>query len=202
MKLTEKRVYDLLAAFRSSDPTPGGGSASALAGAIGASLLAMVAGLPKPRATSEEETTDLRNAGLRCTELATALEQLVNRDSDAYNLVMEAYRLPKVSDDEKTQRAAVIQDALKEATETPLGVMRRCSEALGLVPVVERLGNPNAASDVKVAVYLLRAGVAGAAENVEINLGSLKDEAYVQRVREQAAALEKATSDYRLTTSD
>ncbi len=189
MKLTENRVYDLLAAFRSSDPTPGGGSASALAGAIGASLLAMVAGLAKPRTATDDETAELRTAGGRCTDLAVVLEQLVDRDSDAYKLVMDAYRLPKLTDDDKAWRAAAIQDAFKEATEAPLAVMRRCSEALTLLPVVDRLGNPNAASDVKVAGYLLRAGLAGAAENVEINLGSVTDAAYVQHARAEAAAL-------------
>jgi methenyltetrahydrofolate cyclohydrolase len=202
MKLTEKRVYDLLAAFRSSDPTPGGGSASALAGAVGASLLVMVAGLAKPRAAAEQETTDLRNAGLRSSELAAELEQLVNRDSEAYELVMDAYRLPKGTDDEKTRRATAIQDALREATAAPLEVMRRCSEALTLMNIVERLGNPNAASDVKVASYLLRAGLSGAAENVAINLGSLKDAGYVQQVRDEAAALEVPTGDWRLATGD
>ena len=88
-------MSDLLAAFRSSDPTPGGGSASALAGAIGASLLAMVAALPKPRASSEEDMVALRDTGLRCTALAADLEPLVDRDADAYELVMERYRLPK-----------------------------------------------------------------------------------------------------------
>ena len=202
MKLTENRVYDLFAAFRSPDPTPGGGSASALAGAIGASLLAMVAGLPKPRTATDDQTAELLTAGGSCTDLAVVLEQLVDRDSDAYKLVMDAYRLPKLTDDEKGWRAAAIQEALKEATEAPLAVMRRCNEALGLVLVVERLGNANAASDVKVAVHLLRAALAGAGENVAINLGSLKDAGYVQLVREEAAALEKATNDSRLPTPD
>ena len=202
MKLTEKRVYDLLAAFRSSDPTPGGGSASALAGAVGASLLAMVAGLPKPQTASEQEATELRNTGLRCTEIAVELEQLVNRDSAAYNLVMDAYRLPKGTDPEKARRSSGIQEALREATEAPLEVMRMCVEALDLMTVVTRLANANAASDVTVAGYLLRAGIAGAAANVEINLGSLKDAGYVQRVRDEAAALEKTTGDQRLSTND
>ena len=190
MKLTEKRLYDLLAAFRSPDPTPGGGSASALAGAIGASLLAMVAALPKPRAGNDEDTAALRSAGLRCTELATELEQLVNSDSDAYDVVMAAYRLPKLTEDEKARRGTAIQAGLKVATETPLDVMRRCREALRLVAVVERLGNPNASSDVQVAVHLLRAGLAGASANVDINLGSLKDAGYVQQVRHEAATLQ------------
>ncbi len=95
MKLTQKSVAALLEDFRSSAPTPGGGSAAALAGAIGASLLAMVAALPKPRATSDEDLQKLRLAGERCAALANELEDLVDRDSAAYELVMAAYRLPK-----------------------------------------------------------------------------------------------------------
>lgn len=189
MKLTGKTVSDLLAAFRSSDPTPGGGSASALAGAVGASLLAMVAGLPKPRASSEEEGSGLRDAGIRCTVLASHLEALIDRDAEAYDMVVSAYRLAKGTDEEKAARAVRIQDALKAATDAPLEVMRRCGEALGFAITIGRLGNPNAASDVEVAIYLLRAGLAGAAANVVINLGSLKDAEYVRRVREEAATL-------------
>ena len=189
MKLTGKTVSDALAAFRSSDPTPGGGSASALAGAVGASLLAMVASLAKARTASDEEATELREAGIRCTVLASHLEALIDRDAEAYDMVVSAYRLSKQTDEEKAVRAGRIQDALKAATDAPLEVMRRCGEALGFATTIGRLGNPNAASDVQVAIYLLRAGLAGAAENVEINLGSLKDADYVQRVRQEAATL-------------
>src|SRR5512141_18714 len=80
MKLTDKTVADLLAAFQSSDPTPGGGSAAALAGAIGASLLAMVAGLPKSRAATEEDAERLEAAAARCRELAAHLSDMVDRD--------------------------------------------------------------------------------------------------------------------------
>ena len=189
MTLTERSVSDLLAAFRSSEPTPGGGSAAALAGAIGASLLAMVANLPKPQATSDEDLNALQRAGARCTDLALQLERLVNKDTEAYDLVVGAYRMPKVTDEEKAARTAGIQAALKAATEAPLEIMRRSADALALAELVGRLGNPNASSDVKVAIGLLQAGLAGARENVDINLGSVKDAGYVQRVREEAASL-------------
>ena len=189
MKLTSQSVSDLLAAFRSPDPTPGGGSAAALAGAAGASLLAMVANLPKPQATSEEDVASLQGAGERCTDLALQLERLVDKDTEAYDLVVGAYRMPKATDEEKAARSAGIQTALQAATDAPLEVMRRCAEALGLADAVGRFGNANASSDVKVAVGLLGAGLAGAHENVEINLGSVKDAAYVQRVRQESAAL-------------
>jgi methenyltetrahydrofolate cyclohydrolase len=189
MKLTSLSVSELLAAFRSSEPTPGGGSAAALAGAVGASLLAMVAGLPKPKAATDEELRRLVNAGARCTALAIQLEALIDEDSAAYDLVVGAFRLPKGTDDEKAARTAGIQRALTAATEAPLQVMRRCSEALESAASIATLGNPNAASDVQVAVAMLGAGIRGAHENVAINLGSIKDADYVARVRAEAARL-------------
>jgi formiminotetrahydrofolate cyclodeaminase len=189
MRLTEATVSELLAAFRSSEPTPGGGSAAALAGATGASLLAMVAGLPKPRATAAAELDRLKDAGVRATALASRLESLIDEDSDAYSRVVEAFRLPKSTDQEKAARSAAIQQALTGATETPLTVMRHCVEALALAPTVMELGNENATTDAQVGVGLLKAGLHGAGANVEINLGSLKDTEYVARVREESARL-------------
>ena len=189
MTLSQKSVVDLLAAFRSSEPTPGGGSASALAGAVGASLLAMVAGLPKPRAASEEDQGRLRAAGARCAVLAEQLTELIDRDSAAYDLVVAAYRRPKGSDEEKASRSAAIQDALRAATETPLDVMRAAHAALEQAVVVAEFGNRNASSDVQVGVELLGAALRGARLNVEINLGSVKDDAYVESVRTEGGAL-------------
>jgi formiminotetrahydrofolate cyclodeaminase len=189
MKLTSLSVSDLLAAFRSSEPTPGGGSASALSGAVGASLLAMVAGLPKPRRNDEADVKRLSEAGVRCTSLAIQLEALIDQDSEAYDLVVAAFRLPKSSDEEKIARTAAIQRALTAATDAPLQVMRRCAEALDLAPVVAALGNPNASSDVQVALGLLSAGLRGAQQNVEINLSSLNDEDYVGGVRREVESL-------------
>ena len=189
MKLTSRSVSELLAAIRSSNPTPGGGSAAALAGAMGASLLAMVAGLPKPKAESDEDVRALAEAGRRCTSIALELEALTDRDSESYELVVSAFRLPKSTDEEKSARTSAIQDALKAATDAPLDIMRRCAAALEDAPVVMRLGNPNASSDGEVGIGLLRAGLAGAHQNVEINLGSLKDAAYVAGVRDEAGRL-------------
>ncbi|MEO6211996.1 MAG: cyclodeaminase/cyclohydrolase family protein [Vicinamibacterales bacterium] len=189
MTLTAGSVSDLLAAFRSPAPTPGGGSAAALAGAVGASLLTMVAGLARPRTSTDEELASLQHAGLHCARLALSLEASIDKDTDAYNLVVTAYRLPKSTPDETGARSARIQVALKAATEVPLEVMRHCSEALSHAPSVARLGNQNAASDVNVAIGMLRAGLSGAGENVDINLGSIKDAEYVSRVRDESSRL-------------
>lgn len=193
MKLTDKTVTDLLEAFRSPDPTPGGGSAAALAGAIGASLLAMVAGLPKPRAASEEDVERLRAAGARCSALAEQLTKLVDVDSDAYKLVVEAYRLPKGTDQEKAERSFVIQETMRTAIAAPLHVMRAVHAATEQAVVVAEFGNRNASSDVQVGLELLRAAIRGAEVNVDINLGSVKDADYVNGVRSEVAELRAAS---------
>ena len=191
-KLTALPLSELLAAFRSSEPTPGGGSASALSSAVGASLLSMVASLQKPRAATGEEIERLADAARRCTALAIQLEALIDQDTAAYDLVVGAFRLPKGTAEEKMARGAAIQKALVAATEAPLTVMRKTSEALGFAQTVSKLGNQNAASDVQVALALLKAGLHGARQNVEINLGSLKDAAYIDRVRTEISRLSES----------
>ena len=188
-RLIDRTLADLLAAFRSSDPTPGGGSASALSGAVGASLLAMVAALPKPRAEREADVERLRSAGGRCAVLSDRLAALVDRDTEAYEAVVAAYRRPKTTDEEKASRTAAIQAAMRGAIETPLDVMRECQAAIEEGVVVVTFGNRNATSDVRVAIDLLLAGLRGARYNVEINLMSVKDVEYAESATREAARL-------------
>jgi formiminotetrahydrofolate cyclodeaminase len=189
---TELTLIDLLEAFRSPQPTPGGGSAAALAGAVGASLLAMVGGLPKSHAATVEDIERLAAARLQCARLGDRLAVLVDRDSEAYDMVVSAYALPKSTDEEKHARTRQIQLALRAATETPLEVMRACADAIEQGVVVAELGNRNAASDVQVGLELLLAGQRGARLNVEVNLGMLKDAAYVAIVGEEISRLTAA----------
>jgi methenyltetrahydrofolate cyclohydrolase len=191
MKLSETPLTGVLNAFRSPTPTPGGGSAAALAGALGASLLAMVAGLPKPRTATEVDIQRLRDALSLCSDYARRLEALVDRDADAYLAVVSAYRLPKESDADKQARSARIQEAMKLATDTPLETMRLCWSALAEADAVNELGNASAASDVGVARELLTAGLHGARRNVEINLDGLRDQQYAAQIREEVAALSR-----------
>lgn len=189
MKFSDQRFSDLLASFQSSEPTPGGGSASALSGAVGASLLAMVAGLPKPRAHSREDAERLADARARCRSLSEGLAALMDRDSEAYDLVLVAFRLPKAREEDNAARSLRIQEALRSATEAPLEVMRACAKAIAEAAVVAGLGNVNAASDVQVGLELLGAGLRGAKLNVDVNLASLNDEAFAAAVRDEADRL-------------
>jgi formiminotetrahydrofolate cyclodeaminase len=192
LNLTHLPLSRFLNALRSPDPTPGGGSAAALAGAAGASLLAMVSALPKPRAASPADLDRLESARERCTAAAERLEALIDRDAEAYDAVMAAYRLPKGSEDEKRARSARIRQAMRGAIDVPLEVMRTCGDALIEAASIAALGNPNAASDVEVGIALLTAGLQGARANVEINLGSVKDEGYATAVRTDVERMQKA----------
>ena len=187
---SEMALADLVDAFSSTDPVPGGGSAAALAGAVGASLLLMVAGMPKTRSGAPEETADLAEAEARIRPLRDSLLELVDRDSEAYKEVMEAFKLPKRSDAETSQRQQAIEDATRGATEVPLNTMRACQQALRGAVTVAANGNRNTASDVGVAVELLLAALRGARMNVEINLTGLRDTDYVARIRTEASLLE------------
>jgi formiminotetrahydrofolate cyclodeaminase len=187
--LTDKSVRDLLAAFASSDPTPGGGSAAALAASVGASLLMMVAGLPKTRSNSDEDRAALAAAAALLTGVRERLIEAIDADTAAYDRVVAAYRLAKASDEEKAARTTAIQAALRAATDVPLGVMRLSAQALDAAKAVEAHGNPSASSDVGVAIALLGAGLEGARLNVDVNLGSIRDDAYARAVAEEVERL-------------
>jgi formiminotetrahydrofolate cyclodeaminase len=152
----------------------------------------MVAGLPKNKAATEEDTQRLRAAGDRCTAIAVELERLVDVDSAAYDLVMAAYRRPKATEEDKAARSAAIQAAFREAIAAPLAVMRASAAAAEQAVVVATLGNPSAASDLEAGVELLAAALRAARLNVEINLASVKDPEYVAKVRGDVTEFERA----------
>lgn len=183
MSFSSLTLAQFLDALASSAPTPGGGTASAVTGAMGTALLAMVAGLPKTRENTAEERAALDEARGRLLPLRAALERAADRDTEAYDVVLAAYRMPKATDEEKAARSAAIQAGFRAATEAPLETLRLAAEALEVGAIVARHGLPSAASDVGVGASLLVAAAEGAAANVRINLDSLKDQAF----REEAA---------------
>jgi len=192
MSLSDRSLRDLLTAFSSPDPTPGGGSASALASAVGASLLMMVAGLPKTRTGADEERAALAAAADVLAGIRQQLSDAIDADAAAYDMVVAAYKLPKTSPEEQTARKTAIQLALRAATEVPLDVMRSSASALGHAKTIAANGNQNAASDVGVAAALLRAGFRGAGLNVATNLGSISDAAYLSAINAETARLSEA----------
>jgi formiminotetrahydrofolate cyclodeaminase len=187
--LRQMSLDALLDAFSSSAPTPGGGSAAAVSGAIGAALLSMVSGLPKANTTDPAELATLAEARLKLLELKAQLAGLCDRDTAAYDEVVAAYRNPKGTDEEKAARAAAIQDALRGATDVPLETMRACADALVAAKAVAAYGNRSAMSDVATAMQMLAAGLQAALFNVEINIGGLKDAAVAARINDAARAV-------------
>ena len=163
---------DLLDRFASSDPTPGGGSAAALAGALAASLVEMVAGLPKTRTGVADEREKLDAAKAAAAKAGARLRQLVDLDTEAYNAVTAAYRLPKATDDEKAARTAAIAKAMRQATDVPLETCECAAQVLRAAASGLAHGNPNAASDVRTAMALCRAALDAGAENVRANVSS------------------------------
>ena len=189
MALADRPLRDLLAAFSSPEPTPGGGSASALAASIGASLLMMVAALPKTRTGAETERAALSAAAAALAGIRARLTDAIDADAGAYDGVVAAYKLPKSSPDEQAARKAAIQQALRAATDVPLDVMRLAAAAIEHCRTIAANGHRAAASDVGVAAALLRAGLRGAALNIDINVGSVSDPAYVDGVRAESSRL-------------
>jgi formiminotetrahydrofolate cyclodeaminase len=187
--LVEKSLRDLLAAFASSDPTPGGGSAAATASAMGASLLMMVSGLTKSRSGTDEDRRELDAARSELSRIQKELTAAVDADTAAYDAVVAAYRLPKATESDQAARKAAIQHALRTATDVPLSVARLSGEALQQARRVAQHGHKAAASDVGVAVALLAAGLHGARLNAEINVGSIADAGYKDSVASELERL-------------
>jgi formiminotetrahydrofolate cyclodeaminase len=169
--LLELTARTLLDRFASSDPTPGGGSAAALAGALGAGLVSMVCGMEKARTGDEAERERLRAAGSAARAAGERLRALVDEDTAAYDAVMAAYKLPRATEEDKARRKQAIGAAMAHATEVPRRTAAACLEVLGAAVVAAADGNPNALSDARTGGALAWAGLLGAVENVRINLG-------------------------------
>jgi formiminotetrahydrofolate cyclodeaminase len=177
-RFADHSISAFLDALGSSDPTPGGGTAAAVSGAIAVSLLMMVAGLPRTRGNTDAERVQLGETRAALVGVRDRLLRLADIDTEAYNAVTAAYRLPKGTDEAKAARQQAIERAMQGATDAPLDTLRAVAEAMGRARVVGEFGNPAASSDVRVALELLEAAGAGAAANVEINLTSLQDDAF------------------------
>jgi formiminotetrahydrofolate cyclodeaminase len=190
--LVDKALREVLAAFASPDPTPGGGSASALAAALGASLLRMVAGMAKTRAGSEQDRAALAAAAAGLTGVQQQLTEAIDEDAAAYDAVVAAYKQPKSTEAERSGRAGAIARGLRGATDVPLRVMRLSALGLTHAEAVAAHGHRAAASDIGVAVALLRAGLHGAGLNVAVNLAGLSDAAYRDAVGVEAQRLTRA----------
>jgi glutamate formiminotransferase/formiminotetrahydrofolate cyclodeaminase len=176
----------------SDSPAPGGGSVAALMGALGASLGGMVANLSAGKRGWDDKLDYFSNWAVKAQQLKDELLSLVDEDTSAFNKVMDAFALPKESAEEKTARSAAIEAATKHAADVPLKVMETASKSYALLSEMADKGNPASISDVGVGALATRACIEGAALNVRINLGQLKDEKFKASLQEK---LRKISAD-------
>jgi formiminotetrahydrofolate cyclodeaminase len=186
MNLKGLTVKEFLDKVAGGSATPGGGSASALAGALSAALCVMVARLTLGKEKHREVWKDMEALRESADALSSRLLGLVDQDSEAYNKVLAAFRLPKGPG---TERREAIQSALKDATFVPMETLRSVSKLVDLVDIAINKGNPNCLTDAGVSAQLIRATAMGAAYNVRINLSGIEDQDFKSRFASETSGL-------------
>ena len=182
-------IQTFLDDLASERPTPGGGGAAAVSGAIGAALVSMVANLTIGKKNYEAVWQDLEAVNAKAVALRAELIRAIDEDVVAFNAVMGAYGLPRATDNEKAKRAAAIQAALKDATIAPLRAVKACFEVIRLSAAAAEKGNLNVISDAGVAVLSANAGLRSAALNVFINAKAIKDRDFAEKQIAEVNAL-------------
>jgi len=197
-KLVDMTVKDFANETASESPAPGGGSISATMGALGASLGTMVANLSAHKRGWDDRWEEFSDWAEKGKYYQNELLRMVDEDTNAFNKIMDAFGLPKKSEEDQKARTEAIQDATRYAIEVPLKVMTLCYESMEVAKAMAETGNPNSVSDAGVGAIAALAGVKGAFLNVKINAAGLDDKAYVEKVvakgkeiQEKAAARQK-----------
>jgi glutamate formiminotransferase/formiminotetrahydrofolate cyclodeaminase len=175
--LIDMKLKEFLDELASSSPAPGGGSVSALLGALCSALTSMVCRLTEGKKGYENVTEDIRKVLEESEEIRKRTTELIDEDTEVFNEVMSSFKIPK----ENLDRGKIIQDALKKATEVPIETMKECYRVLELSKIIAEKGNVNSISDAGVSALVAHAGVQGAKLNVMINLKSLKDEEFKKK---------------------
>ena len=195
MKLVDMRLRDFVDELSSDSPAPGGGSVAALAGALSSALSSMVCNLTIGKEKYKDVEHDMERLLDRVEDMKRRFMDLIDRDTEAFNKVMEALKLPKETDEEKRIRKEKIQDALKGAALVPLETARMCAEMIELCKEVAEKGNKNSITDVGVAAIMARAGLESAILNVKINLKSINDEKFVESLLYEIDVLKNNTEE-------
>ena len=188
--LVDDKITEYLAKAAAGTAVPGGGSVAALNGALAAGLTEMVANLTVGKKGYEAVEEDMKALADKASQLRNKLTAAIDQDADAYTEVMAAYKLPKTTDEETSLRKQKIQDAIKHAALVPLEVARDALAVIDLAGRAIRKGNKNAASDGAVAAMNARTAALAAIYNVRINLSSIKDDAFVEKLAQEAEELQ------------
>lgn len=193
--LGKMQIGSFLDELASSSPAPGGGSVAALAGSLGASLIGMVCSLTVGKEKYKDSWEELEVVSRKVSRNRKRLLKLVDEDTNAFNDVMAAFRMPKETDEEKAVRSEAIQVGYKKAIATPLDTASQCLDVLELSIPVSKKGNPNSISDVGVGAQMASTGLDGAIMNVRINLGSIKDQNYVEEMNVKLKEMDARRTD-------
>ena len=189
MKLAELKTAEFVDLLASDAPAPGGGSAAALEGALGAALTAMVCSLTIGKKKYAEFEELAAEAQKKAADLKARFVDVMDRDTEAFNVVSAAFGMPKETDEEKAARSAAIQKGLEGCTKTPFEMMELAVETLELTASILGKSNDSAASDLGVSALSLRAAIQGAWLNVLINIGNLKNKELAEDYRKKGEAL-------------
>ena len=182
MKLQDLYIKEFMAKTAGNDPVPGGGSISALCGALSAALAEMVTGLTIGRKKYADVEDEMKEIAPRMAKAQADFMQFIDDDSDAYTIVFDAFKLPKDTDEEKAIRSKAIQDATLKAALVPLEVAKTATGIMDDIMTIAKKGNQNAITDACVAMMCARTATFGALLNVRINLSSLKDQEMVSKL--------------------
>lgn len=196
MKLKDHTIEAFCGRVCSSDPVPGGGSVSAMAGAIAASLAQMVAGLTVGKKKYAEVEGDMQKVIDEVETIKNDLLTYIDKDSEAYDAVVQAFKLPKETEEDKAKRAEAIEEATILAASVPMEVAERAYQLVPYIQKVLESGNQNAVTDACIAMMSCRVAVIGALLNVRINLGSIKNEAFVKEATAKAEKMEGTIDGY------
>jgi len=192
--MREHSIDQFLDDLASGNPTPGGGSAAAIMGAMGAALVSMVCNVSFGKKGCEAAEPELRNMLVKSEELRRHLAAMMAEDIAAFDSLMAAYKLAKSSDEEKSRRAETIQACLERATEVPLECARACSQVVAMARRAADLGYKHVISDVGVGVAAADAALRSAALNVFINAPALKDRRFAANAIEEVERLAKTSA--------
>ncbi len=190
--LVNKNIVDFVATTASNEPVPGGGSIAALSGALAAALAEMVANLTIGKKKYVEVESEMKGIVEALEVKRQELVELIDKDASSFDEVMKAFKLPKVTDEEKATRTNAIQEGTKYAASVPLQTAKIAYSIMEYSKVVVEKGNTNAVTDGAVSAMMARTAVLSALMNVKINLGSIKDEKFVADMTEEVKALEAA----------
>jgi glutamate formiminotransferase/formiminotetrahydrofolate cyclodeaminase len=192
-KLVNMKLQAFLDELASESPAPGGGSVAALAGALGAALSSMVCSLTIGKESYEGVQIEIKAALKESELLRRQLTDLIDKDTEAFNEVMAAVKMPKETEAQKEQRRQALQKAYKDASCVPLQTARYCDHVLDVALIVAKKGNKHSITDAAAAALLAQAGVDTALLNVRINLGTLKDMEFVQKTTSEVEVLGQKT---------